>query len=76
MVDYEFRTTLISEYHNEEIIKKIGELLKGSKRLFLQQFKESEGVLNKNLHPVDEGIANSYVEILSQYINEVTLRGY
>ena len=76
VVDYEFRTTLISEYHNEEIIKKIGELLKGSKRLFLQQFKESEGVLNKNLHPVDEGIANSYVEILSQYINEVSLRGY
>lgn len=75
-VDYEFRTTLISEYHNEEIIRKIAELLKGSKRLFLQQFKESEGVINKNLHPVDEGIANSYVEILSQDITLVELRGY
>ena len=75
-VDYEFRTTLISEYHNEEIIRQIAELLKGSKRLFLQQFKESEGVINKNLHPVDEGIANSYVEILSQDITLVELRGY
>ena len=75
-VDYEFRTTLISEYHNEEIIKKIGELVKGGKRLFLQQYKESEGVLNKNLHPVDEGLANHYVEILSQYVDEVSLRGY
>ena len=75
-VDYEFRTTLISEYHNEEIIKKISNLLKGSKRLFLQQFKVSEGVVNKSLHPVDEGIANHYVEILSQDIDEVSLRGY
>ena len=75
-VDYEFRTTLISEYHNEEIIKKISSLLKGSKRLFLQQFKESEGVINKNLHPVDEGLANQYVEILSQDIDHVELRGY
>ena len=75
-VDYEFRTTLIEEYHNEEIIKKIAQLLKGSKRLFLQQFKVSEGVVNKSLHPVDEGIANHYVEILSQDIDEVSLRGY
>ena len=75
-VDYEFRTTLIKEYHNEEIIKKIVQLLKGSKRLFLQQFKVSEGVVNKSLHPVDEGIANHYVEILSQDIDEVSLRGY
>lgn len=75
-VDYEFRTTLIEEYHNEEIIKKIAQLLKGSKRLFLQQFKISEGVVNKSLHPVDEGIANHYVEILSQDIEEVSLRGY
>ena len=75
-VDYEFRTTLISEYHNEEVIRKIAELLKGAKRLFLQQYKESDGVLNKNLHPVDEGLANHYVEILSQYVDEVSLRGY
>ena len=75
-VDYEFRTTLISEYHNDDIIKKIADLLKGSKRLFLQQFKESEGVINKNLHPVDEGLANHYVEILSQDIDVVELRGY
>ena len=75
-VDYEFRTTLINEYHNEEVIKKMGELIKGGKRLFLQQYKESEGVLNKNLHPVDEGLANHYVEILSQYVDEVSLRGY
>ena len=75
-LDYEFRMTLIDEYHNEDIIRKISKLLKGSKRFYLQQFKVSDGVLNKNLHPVDEGIASKYVEILSQDIDEVALRGY
>ena len=76
VVDYEFRMTLIDEYHNEDTIRKIADLLKGSKRFYLQQFKDSDGVPNKNLHPVDEGIANHYVEILSQDIDEVSLRGY
>ena len=75
-LDYEFRMTLIDDYHNEDIIRKISKLLKGSKRFYLQQFKVSDGVLNKNLHPVDEGIASKYVEILSQDIDEVALRGY
>lgn len=75
-VDYEFRMTLMQEYHNEDIIRKVGELIKGSKRIFLQQFKDSDGVVNKNLQPVDEGLANHYVEILSQYVDEVSLRGY
>ena len=75
-VDYEFRITLIDEYHSIKEINKIAELLKGAKRLYLQQFKVSDGVLNKNLHPVDEGVANSYAEILSHFIDEVELRGY
>ena len=75
-IDYEFRITLIEEYHSENVINKIAELLNGAKRFYLQQFKVSDGVLNKNLHPVDEGIANRYVEILSHFIDEVELRGY
>ena len=76
IVDYEFRMTLIAEYHSLEVINKVKETLKGSKRLFLQQFKVSNGVINKDLHPVDEGLANKYVEILSQSVETVELRGY
>ena len=76
IVDYEFRMTLIDEYHSFEVINKVKETLKGSKRLYLQQFKVSDGVINKDLHPVDEGLANKFVEILSQSIETVELRGY
>ena len=76
IVDYEFRMTLIEEYHSLEVINKVKETLRGSKRLYLQQFKVSDGVINKDLHAVDEGLANRFVEILSQSVETVELRGY
>ena len=76
IVDYEFRMTLIQEYHSLEVINKVKETLRGSKRLYLQQFKVSDGVINKDLHAVDEGLANKFVETLSQSIETVELRGY
>ncbi|MBO6280835.1 MAG: anaerobic ribonucleoside-triphosphate reductase activating protein [Bacilli bacterium] len=75
-VDYEFRITLIEEYHDKESIYEIGKLLEGSKRLFLQQYKLSDGVSDKSLHEIKEETANKYVDILSQYIDLVELRGY
>ena len=75
-IDYEFRTTLIKEFHNELDMISMGKMLKGSPRLYLQQFKISEGVINKNLHPVDEDLANKFVKILREYIPVVELRGY
>ena len=75
-IDFEFRITLIQEYHDIDSIYEIGKLLEGSKKLFLQQYKLSDGVRDKSLHPVSEEVANKYVEILSQYVENVELRGY
>ena len=75
-IDYEFRTTLVAEYHTKESIEKMGELIKGAKRLFLQKFVDREGVIKKGLHPVEEVWASSYKDILSNYVSKVELRGY
>ena len=75
-VDYEFRTTLVNEFHSLKSIKEMGELIKGAKKLYLQQFVDREGVIQKGLHPVDENLANTYKEILSEYVDNVYLRGY
>ena len=75
-IDYEFRTTLVSEFHTLESIKEMGELIKGSKKLYLQQFVDREGVIQKGLHPVDEDLANKFKDILSNFVEEVNLRGY
>ena len=75
-VEYEFRTTLIKEFHSKEDMYEMGKMLEGHKNLYLQKFQISDGVINKNLHPVDEDEANSFVDILSQYVDNVELRGY
>ena len=45
VVDYEFRTTVVKELHKREDIEAIGQWLSGSRRYFLQNYKESEQVI-------------------------------
>ena len=75
-LDYEFRTTLVAEYHSKESIETMGELIKGAKKLYLQKFVDREGVIKKGLHPVEEVWASSFKDILSKYVSKVELRGY
>ena len=75
-VDYEFRTTLINEYHSIEDIKMMAEELKGAKRMRLQLFVDSENCIQRGLHEVDLETANKFVEILKETIPDVALRGY
>lgn len=75
-IDYEFRTTLVAEYHSIDDMPKIGELIKGAKKLYLQKFVDREGVIKKGLHHIEEVWANSFVDVLSNYVDAVSLRGY
>ena len=75
-IDYEFRTTLISEFHELNDIEEISTMLKGAKRLYLQKFVERESCIKKGLHEVKEDLANKFLEVLSKNIEFVSLRGY
>lgn len=75
-IDYEFRTTLVAEYHSKESIEKMGKLIEGAKKLYLQKFVDREGVIKKGLHPVEEVWALSFKEILLAHVKQVELRGY
>ena len=76
-VDYEFRTTLVNEFFNEESIEEMGTILNGAKRLFLQQFINGENCIDsKSLTSVPIKKANIYKDILKKYVNDVSLRGY
>ena len=74
--DYEFRTTLIKEYHKEENIRLISEWIKGAKKYFLQKFKASESCITLGLNEVTQAVAEQYVTILKQNIPNTNLRGY
>ena len=75
-VDYEFRTTLVKEFHSEESINEMASLIKGAKRLYLQKFVDREGVLRPGLHEVDQVDAEKYASTLRNYVKQVNLRGY
>lgn len=49
-IDYEFRTTIMKEYHDIESIKMILKLIGDKPKYFLQNFRLSENVLDKNIH--------------------------
>jgi pyruvate formate lyase activating enzyme len=75
-VDYEFRTTLIDEFHSKESIEKIGELLKGANKIYLQKFIDRGTCIQDALHEVQIKKALEYKCILEKYIPIVNLRGY
>lgn len=75
-VDYEFRTTLVDEYHTSDSIASMGELIKGAKKLYLQKFVDREGVIKKGLHEVSLEKAQSFASTLRKSVEQVNLRGY
>jgi len=52
--DYEFRTTVVREFHDENDLISITHWIAGAKRYFLQKFTRSPGVLNNGLHDYSE----------------------
>lgn len=75
-IDYEFRTTLVEEFHKINDIIEIGILLNNEKILYLQHFVDHGTCLSQDLHEVDLNTAINYQKILKEYIKEVKLRGY
>ncbi len=74
-VDYEFRTTVVSELHRGEDMAAIAEWLCGAKRYFLQQFKQSEQVPNGSLSAPDYQTMQEYLQIVKEKIPAAALRG-
>ncbi len=74
--DYEFRTTIISQFHKQDNIEKIGNWLKGANKYFLQKFKDSENCIESHLSAVDNDTILKFKDILVKDIPSTRLRGY
>lgn len=49
-VPYEFRTTVVKEFHNADDFNEIAKLIKGTKKYYIQNYVDSADVLVKGLH--------------------------
>ena len=75
-VEYEFRTTVVPGFVEEEDIIEIGELVKGAKKLALQQFIPDD-TLDANfrsLKPYSAAIIESLGERLKEYVENIIIR--
>jgi pyruvate formate lyase activating enzyme len=75
-VDYEFRTTIINEYHNEKDFEEISAWLEGAKKYFLQRYIDSENCISHGLTMVSKEKALTFKAILDKRMEHVALRGY
>ncbi len=72
-VPYEFRTTVVKDFHTSEDLKEIAELLKGSP-WFIQQFKDSGQLIKEGLSPYSNEEMRALKEEIRAVFPDISLR--
>ncbi len=73
-VDYEFRTTLVREYHTEEDIRLIGEWIAGARAYYLQNYKDSGDIIKGGLSGFEREELESFCRAAKEYVSTSELR--
>lgn len=74
-VDYEFRTTVVREFHSVFGMNALGEMIKGAKRHFLQGFIDSGELIGFGMSAVPVEEMERMKKIMLQYVDECEIRG-
>ena len=74
-IEYEFRTTVVAEFHTESAFDDIGELIRGAKNYYLQSFVDSGDLIGNNLNALPKNIMQKMADRVSGYVGNVSLRG-
>ncbi|MCD8104827.1 MAG: anaerobic ribonucleoside-triphosphate reductase activating protein [Lachnospiraceae bacterium] len=74
-IEYEFRTTVVAEFHDESVFPAIGQWIRGAKRYYLQCFVDRDTVPQKGLHAPSHADMQRYAELVRPYVQHAELRG-
>lgn len=75
-VEYEFRTTLIKEFHTAEDIEKIADTINGAQRYFMQKYKDNEECISHGFSPIEKNEAEKFKTFFDGKVAKIGLRGY
>lgn len=75
-VEYEFRTTLIKEFHTTEDIEKIADTINGAQRYFMQKYKDNEECISHGFSPIEKDEAEKFKTFFDGKVAKIGLRGY
>ena len=74
-VDYEFRTTVVKQFHSENTMKSIGTWLKGAKKYCLQNFEDTGNLIGQGLCAHDPSVLKAFKSSLADCFGEICVRG-
>jgi pyruvate formate lyase activating enzyme len=74
-VDYEFRTTVVKEFHDEDDFLDIGRWIEGAKTYVLQNFEDSDNVIQSGLSSVGSEKLRKFADIVRPFVCSVQIRG-
>ena len=74
-VEYEFRTTVVREFHDGDSFRAIGAWIAGARRYFLQTFVDRDTVIQEGLHPREREELEGFAALVRPYVDQVELRG-
>ena len=73
--DYEFRTTVVKEFHEQRDFEEIGKMIEGAGKYFLQSFTDRDSVPFGGLSVPSKEEMLLYAETARKYVRQVSLRG-
>ena len=74
-VPFEFRTTVVREFHKRAAFEEIGRWLKGAPRYYLQGFVDSGDMIQPGLRAYTKDIMEQALKIVRKYVPQAELRG-
>lgn len=74
-VDYEFRTTLVREFHTADDITAIGQWLRGAPKYYLQNFVDSGNLVGQGCHGFTPEELHAFETLARPFFGQVALRG-
>ena len=74
-VPYEFRTTVVKHYHNEDSFERVGQWLTGADKYFLQNFVDSGDLIGKKTRGCSEEEMKEFLAIVQKYVPSAKMRG-
>ncbi len=74
-VTYEFRTTVVREFHEKRDFEEIGKWIEGADRYFLQAFTDRDTVPSRTLTSPDPQALQAFRDIVSRYVKHAEIRG-
>lgn len=75
VIPYEFRTTVVKEFHEPTDFEKIGKWIEGADKYYLQSFVDSGDLIGEALHALPKMEMEQCMNFVRPFVKKVEIRG-